>query len=75
MKPRTTADKSRTSSDELVQPQKESSLRFQQATGQLGNAARLKTVKRDVARVKNVLTKSRCRGICKIIRSLRVCQT
>ena len=30
-------------------------LRFQQATGQLENSARLKTVKRDVARVKTVL--------------------
>ncbi len=30
-------------------------LRFQQATGQLENSARLKTVKRDVARVHTVL--------------------
>ena len=30
-------------------------LRLQQATGQLENPARLKTVKRDVARVKTVL--------------------
>ena len=42
--------------DELVNLKKESfNLRFQQATGQLENAARLKTVKRDVARVKTVL--------------------
>lgn len=30
-------------------------LRFQQATGQLENTARMRTVKRDVARVKTVL--------------------
>ena len=31
-------------------------LRFQQATGQLENTARMRSVKRDVARVKTVLT-------------------
>ena len=31
-------------------------LRFQQATGQLVNTARLKTVKKDIARIKTVLT-------------------
>jgi len=42
--------------DELVNLKKEAfNLRFQQATGQLENAARLRTVKRDVARVKTVL--------------------
>jgi large subunit ribosomal protein L29 len=42
--------------DELVNLKKESfNLRFQQATGQLENASRLKTVKRDVARVKTIL--------------------
>ena len=42
--------------DELVNLKKESfNLRFQQATGQLENSARLKTVRRDVARVKTVL--------------------
>jgi large subunit ribosomal protein L29 len=42
--------------DELINLKKESfNLRFQQATGQLENAARLKTVKRDVARVKTIL--------------------
>ena len=42
--------------DELVNLKKESfNLRFQQATGQLENSAHLKTVKRDVARVKTVL--------------------
>ncbi|KIN73864.1 50S ribosomal protein L29 [Sulfitobacter guttiformis] len=42
--------------DELVNLKKEAfNLRFQQATGQLENASRLRTVKRDVARVKTVL--------------------
>ena len=31
-------------------------LRFQQATGQLTNTARLNTVKKDIARMKTVLT-------------------
>lgn len=31
-------------------------LRFQQATGQLESTARLKTVKKDIARIKTVLT-------------------
>ena len=31
-------------------------LRFQQATGQLEKTARLKTVKKDIARIKTVLT-------------------
>ena len=31
-------------------------LRFQQATGQLTNTARLKAVKKDIARMKTVLT-------------------
>ena len=31
-------------------------LRLQQATGQLENTARLKTVKKDIARIKTVLT-------------------
>lgn len=31
-------------------------LRFQQATSQLENTARLKTVKKDIARIKTVLT-------------------
>ena len=33
-----------------------SNLRFQQATGQLENTARLKTVKKTIARIKTVLT-------------------
>jgi len=42
--------------DELVNLKKEAfNLRFQQATGQLENASRLRSVKRDVARVKTVL--------------------
>jgi large subunit ribosomal protein L29 len=42
--------------DELVALKKEAfNLRFQQATGQLENPARLRSVKRDVARVKTVL--------------------
>lgn len=31
-------------------------LRFQQATGQLENTARLKTVKKDIARIKTIQT-------------------
>ena len=31
-------------------------LRFQQATGQLENPARIKTVKKEIARIKTVLT-------------------
>jgi len=42
--------------EELVKLKKEAfNLRFQQATSQLENPARLRTVKRDVARVKTVL--------------------
>jgi large subunit ribosomal protein L29 len=42
--------------DELVQLKKESyNLRFQQATGQLENTARMRQVKRDVARINTVL--------------------
>ena len=42
--------------DDLVSLKKEAfNLRFQQATGQLENPARLRSVKRDVARVKTVL--------------------
>ncbi|MCH2096273.1 MAG: 50S ribosomal protein L29 [Rhodobacteraceae bacterium] len=42
--------------EELVSLKKESfNLRFQQATGQLENTARIKTVRRDAARVKTVL--------------------
>ena len=43
--------------EELSNLKKEAfNLRFQQATGQLENTARMRYVKRDVARVKTVLT-------------------
>lgn len=43
--------------DELVALKKEAfNLRFQQATGQLENTARMRAVRRDVARVKTVLS-------------------
>jgi large subunit ribosomal protein L29 len=43
--------------DQLVQLKKEAfNLRFQQATGQLENTARMRVVKRDAARVKTILT-------------------
>lgn len=42
--------------DELVRLKKEAfNLRFQQATGQLENTARMRAVRRDVARIKTVL--------------------
>ncbi|MEQ8368738.1 MAG: 50S ribosomal protein L29 [Roseicyclus sp.] len=42
--------------DELVQLKKEAfNLRFQQATGQLENTARIREVKRGAARVKTIL--------------------
>jgi large subunit ribosomal protein L29 len=42
--------------DQLVQLKKEAfNLRFQQATGQLENTARMRTVRRDAARVKTIL--------------------
>ncbi len=42
--------------DQLVSLKKEAfNLRFQQATGQLENTARMRNVRRDVARVKTVL--------------------
>lgn len=42
--------------EELVNLKKESfNLRFQQATGQMESTARMKTVRRDVARVKTIL--------------------
>ena len=43
--------------DELNNLKKEAfNLRFQQATGQLESTARMRSVKRDVARVRTVLT-------------------
>ncbi|QQA42255.1 50S ribosomal protein L29 [Pelagovum pacificum] len=48
-----TADELR---DQLVNLKKEAfNLRFQQATGQLENTARMKSVRRDVARVQTIL--------------------
>jgi len=42
--------------DELANLKKEAfNLRFQQATGQIENTARMRAVRRDVARVKTVL--------------------
>ncbi|MEI4488060.1 50S ribosomal protein L29 [Frigidibacter sp. MR17.14] len=42
--------------DELLALKKEAfNLRFQQATGQLENTARMRVVRRDVARIKTVL--------------------
>ena len=42
--------------DDLANLKKEAfNLRFQQATGQLENTARMKTVRRDAARVKTIL--------------------
>ncbi len=42
--------------DELASLKKEAfNLRFQQATGQLENTARMRVVRRDVARVKTIL--------------------
>ena len=42
--------------DSLVSLKKEAfNLRFQQATGQLENTARMRAVRRDVARIKTVL--------------------
>jgi len=42
--------------EELASLKKEAfNLRFQQATGQLENTARMRTVKRDVARVNTIL--------------------
>ncbi|MDB6182945.1 50S ribosomal protein L29 [Paracoccus fistulariae] len=42
--------------DQLVSLKKEAfNLRFQQATGQLENTARMRTVRRDVARVQTIL--------------------
>jgi large subunit ribosomal protein L29 len=43
--------------DQLVALKKEAfNLRFQQATGQLENTARMRAVRKDVARIKTVLT-------------------
>ena len=50
--------------EELVSLKKEAfNLRFQQATGQMEGTARMRTVRRDVARVKTILNeKARAAG-------------
>lgn len=46
--------------DELVELRREMfNLRMQRATGQLGNPARFKEVRRDIARINTVLTEQR----------------
>lgn len=46
--------------DQLVLLKKESfNLRFQQATNQLENAARMRVVRRDVARIKTMLSEKK----------------
>ena len=45
---------------ELVQLQKEQfNLRFQRASGQLENTARVRTVRRDIARIKTFIARKR----------------
>ena len=52
--------------DQLVALKKEAfNLRFQQATGQLENTARMRSVRRDVARVKTVLTQKAAEAAAK----------
>ena len=47
-------------SDQLLQLKKEQfNLRFQRATGQLENTARVREVRRDIARIKTVLGQAR----------------
>ncbi len=49
--------------EELASLKKEAfNLRFQQATGQLENTARMRAVRRDVARVKTVLNEKAAAG-------------
>lgn len=46
--------------DELIALKKEAfNLRFQQASGQLDNTARMREVRRDIARVKTVMNQRR----------------
>jgi len=52
--------------DELVALKKEAfNLRFQQATGQLENTARMRSVRRDAARVKTVLNQKAAEAAAK----------
>ena len=47
-------------SDELLKLKKEQfNLRFQRATGQLENTGRVRTVRRDIARIKTIATQKR----------------
>jgi large subunit ribosomal protein L29 len=49
--------------DELLQLKKEQfNLRFQRATAQLENTARMRQVRRDIARIKTVLGEQRAAG-------------
>ena len=49
--------------DSLVGLRKESfNLRFQRASGQLENTARVRTIRREIARIKSVLTERRASG-------------
>ncbi len=52
--------------DSLVALKKEAfNLRFQQATGQLENTARMRNVRRDVARVKTILNQKAAEAAAK----------
>lgn len=52
--------------DQLVSLKKEAfNLRFQQATGQLENTARMRVVRRDVARVRTILTQKAAEAAAK----------
>jgi large subunit ribosomal protein L29 len=52
--------------DSLVSLKKEAfNLRFQQATGQLENTARMRNVRRDVARVKTILNQKAAEAAAK----------
>ncbi|WP_020178171.1 50S ribosomal protein L29 [Methylopila sp. M107] len=53
--------------DELVKLKKEQfNLRFQKATGQLDNTARVRTVRRDIARIRTVATAKRADAPAKV---------
>jgi large subunit ribosomal protein L29 len=52
--------------DELIALKKEAfNLRFRQATGQLENTARMNVVRKDVARIKTVLTQKAAEAAAK----------
>ena len=51
-------------SDQLLQLKKEQfNLRFQRATGQLENTARVREVRRDIARIKTILAAQAARPV------------